>query len=156
MRALAILLMLLLPMQAAALSCLRPSVARTYIKAAAADETYIIASGRLTFDQGSLPKGGNNDAPRMTHIPARLVGKSMTSDGFKVPFDHDITLEVACFGPWCGGAQNGAQVLAFVKRQGARYALSVTPCGGMVFANPKPAMLKQVLRCHRGGDCTPR
>lgn len=156
MRVVALVLMLVLPMQAAALSCLRPSVARTYKQVEAAAETYIIVTGRLTFDRRKLPKGGNNVAPRLTQIPAKLVGKSMSAKGFKVPFDHPITLDVSCFGPWCGGAENGGQVLAFLKREQGQYALGLNPCGGHVFANPKSAMLKQVLRCHKGGACKPK
>ena len=158
MRFLAFLVVVMLPMQAAALSCERPSVERTYAEVAAAKETYVIAQGRLTFDQRKLPRGGDGTVrpAKLTQIKARLLGKSMSSDGFNVPFDQSVTLEVACFSAWCGGAKSGGQVLAFLKRENGNYALSLTPCGGHVFANPKAKMLKQVVRCHQGGACKGR
>ncbi len=157
-RFLTLLVALSLPMQAAALSCLRPSVARSYAEVAEAKEAYIVVHGRLTFDRRKLPRDGNHGIkpPKLTKIPARLVGKSMSAKGFTVPFDHEVTLDVACYGPWCGSAENGGQVLAFVKRSNATYALDVNPCGGRVFDNPKPKMLKQVLNCHKGRGCKPK
>lgn len=155
MRMLVFLLCALLPVQAAALSCIRPTVERSYAEVAAAKETYVIAEGRLTFDRRKLPRDGNGtkNPPKLTRIQARLVGKSMNASGFKVPFDRPVTLEVACFGPWCGSAENGGQVLAFIKRQKGSYQLEVSPCGGRVFANPRPAMLKKVVQCHKGRTC---
>ena len=153
MRYLFALLILLLPMQALALSCVRPSVERSYQKVEAAKDTYVIATGRLTFDRALLPKGGKNDSPKMTRVLARLVGKSMSSSGFNVPFDHPVTLEVACLSAWCGGAEDGGDVLAFLRREKGQYALGLSPCGGLAFANPKPAMLKKVLNCHKGWRC---
>jgi len=155
MRFAPLLLVLILPMQAAALSCSRPSVARTYTQADSAPQTYVIVKGRLTFDTGKMPRtgSGRNNPPKMTHVAAQLVGKFMSPSGFNVPFDHPITLEVTCLGPWCGGAENGHQVLAFVRREQGEYALAITPCGGHVFANPKPAMLKKVMQCSSGHEC---
>ena len=153
MRLLVLLMIVMLPVQAAALSCIRPSVERSYAEVAAAKETYVIAHGRLTFDRRQLPRGGNNNAPKMTRISGKLVGKSMSSAGFNVPFDRPVTLEVACFGPWCGSAEDGGEVLVFIKRRKGSYSIDVNPCGGRVFANPRPAMLKQVVNCHKGRTC---
>lgn len=155
MRVLALFLVLVLPVQASALSCVPPSVERSYAQAADAKATYVIAKGRLTFDAKKLPRSndGGPQQPALTRIKARLVGKSMTSKGFTVPFDHPVRLEVACFGPWCGRAENGGQVLAFMTRSKGGYALDINPCGGRAFANPKPKMLKQVLQCHTSGSC---
>lgn len=155
MRVLVFLVACMLPVQVAALSCIRPSVERSYAEAAAAKETYVIAQGRLTFNQRKLPRDGDGTRKpaKLTRIDAQLVGKSMTSNGFNVPFDHPVTLEVACYGPWCGRAENGGQVLAFLKRSKGGYALDINPCGGRAFANPKAKMLKQVVQCHKGGNC---
>lgn len=150
-----IVMALILPMQAAALSCLRPSVERSYAQVAAAQETYVVAEGRLTFDARKLPRdsSGSVKPPELTRISARLVGKSLSSNGFSVPFDQPVMLEVACFGPWCGRAETGGQVLAFLKRSKGAYTLQINPCGGRAFANPKAKMLKQVLACHTRGNC---
>jgi hypothetical protein len=155
MRVLGLLLLLLLPMQAAALSCLRPSVERTFAEASAAADVYVIVEGRLTLDTRKLPKAGpgQQKAPKMTRVAARLNGRSLSKDGFRVPFNQKINLEVACFGPWCGAAQNGDEVLAFLRRDGAAYSLAINPCGGFVFPNPKPSMLKQVQGCFQRGSC---
>ncbi|MBD3664824.1 hypothetical protein [Sulfitobacter aestuariivivens] len=156
MRYVIIFVALLLPVQAAALSCLRPSVARTYHEADAATQDYLVVVGRLTLDMRQLPKTSHGTAnpPKMTRIKGRLRGKSMAANGFTVPFDQRLTLEVACFGPWCGGAENGQEVLAFVRRDApGRYAIAITPCGGHVFANPKKSHLDTAMRCARGKAC---
>jgi hypothetical protein len=156
MRFLALFVALLMPMQAAALSCMRPSVARTFAEADAATEDYFVVSGRLTFDTRAMPRttATGPNPPKMTRIPGRLAGKTMSSAGFTVPFDQPLILEVACFGPWCGSIDNGLEVLAFVRRDAdGRHALAINPCGGHVFVNPKPAKLKTALRCARGGEC---
>ena len=155
MRYLLFLVAIMLPMQAAALSCIRPSVERSYTEVAAAKESYVVAKGRLTFDQRKLPPDDNGPVkpPKLTRIEARLVGSSLSSKGFNVPFDQPVTLEVACYGPWCGRAESGGQVLAFLKRSKSGYALDINPCGGRSFADPKAKMLKQVVQCHKGGRC---
>ncbi|NNK16790.1 MAG: hypothetical protein HKP51_07785, partial [Sulfitobacter sp.] len=103
-----------------------------------------------------LPKnlGLDQNPPRMTHLPGRLRGSSLTKSGFVLPFDQELSLEVSCIGPWCGSARNGEDVLAFVRKDGEGYALAVSPCGGAVFGTPKPEMLKQVRSCLTTGNCT--
>ena len=144
-----------LPVQAMALSCMRPSVERTFNEIHAAAEEYIAVEGRLTLNTRKLPRSHSNNQrpPELTRIRAKLSGTSLSHAGFKVPFDREITLNVSCFGPWCGSAQNGEQVLAFLKRQNGGYSLDINPCGGHVFSNPRPAMLKKVTRCMRRGNC---
>jgi hypothetical protein len=140
---------------ALALSCIAPSVERSFDWASASEESYVIVHGRLTVDEIALPRGGNGEfqPPEMTKVPAILLGKSLNLDGFKVPFDQEITLEVACFGPWCGSVRNGEDVLAFVRKDGARYAMGVNPCGGTIFSAPSRKLLKTVKACLRGGAC---
>ncbi len=114
MRGLLLLICLVLPVQALALSCMKPSVTRTFKEIHAAPETYIIVEGRLTLDASKLPETDltNQSPPELTRVPAILSGTSLSRAGFDAPFAREITLEVACFGPWCGGAQNGMEVLA--------------------------------------------
>ena len=154
MRGFWLLICLVLPVQALALSCMKPSVTRTFKEIHAAPETYIIVEGRLTLDVSKLPKTDltNQSPPELTRVPAILSGTSLSRAGFNAPFVRDITLEVACFGPWCGGAQNGMEVLAFLKRTAKGYTLAITPCGGHVFPNQKK-LQRQVLRCFKGGAC---
>lgn len=155
MRKLAFLLALLAPGPALALSCLAPTVERSFQQVNDAPETYVAVHGRLTLHKNDMPSDGmiDNSPPQMTMVPARLEGLSMTRAGFEVPFEQDVTLEVACFGPWCGSIENGADVLAFVRRDADEYALNINPCGGHVFTPAKPAQLRQVVQCFNGGDC---
>ena len=155
MRVLGIALALLLPMQVQALSCAEPSAARAFQAAAASDEAYIVVSGRLThkIPRKQKSRDGVLNGTGEMRVPARLRGTSLSAAGFKRPFDQKVTLEIICFGPWCGTAQNGEQVLAFLKRQEGEYVLEIDPCSGQVFRNPDPRMLKRVERCFTGRTC---
>lgn len=157
MKHLLILLLILLSPPALALSCVKPSVERSFKTYDEAKETYLVVRGRLTLDERLLPRSdfGSNEAPPMTEVTARLSGKSLSQAGFKLPFDKGITLEVACFGPWCGDISNGIDALVFLRKDGpGRYALDLNPCGGAVFQTPHLDQLKSVQRCMRGEDCT--
>ncbi len=145
-----------LPLKALALSCIAPTVERSYAQFASADETYLIVHGRVTFDAKLLPKAltANSKPPELTLVPAQLVGKSLTKDGFNLPFEQSITLNVTCLGPWCGSIKDGEDLLAFVQKSDAGYALAVTPCGGSAFGSPKAAQIKKVVTCFRDGTCS--
>lgn len=155
MRILAFVLALIAPLPALALSCLAPSVERSYAQFDSAEETYIVVHGRLTLDARLLPKKTTDKSPpRLTKVPAHLQGTSLNAKGFKLPFEQDLTLRVRCLGPWCGSAKDGADVLAFVRKDTAGYVINVGPCGGSVFPAPKAAMLKRVRDCLTKGNCT--
>ncbi len=155
-RALACAIALTAPVPALALSCLAPSVERSYAQYDAAPEQYLIVHGRLTLDAADLPEGMTQDPPpeRLVPVPARLKGTSMTATGFERPYDQAVTLEVSCLGPWCGSVGNGQDVLAFVRKDVDGYAIDVGPCGGAVFVTPKPAQLRRVLACFAQKDCS--
>ncbi|MEP5728880.1 MAG: hypothetical protein ABJL67_05855 [Sulfitobacter sp.] len=154
-RLLAFIAALIAPVPAFALSCLAPSVERSYAQFDAAEQTYVVAHGRLTLNTARLPKVGiaGKKPPRKTLIPAKLRGTSLSKEGFKVPFEQDLTLEVLCINVWCGSAQNGEDILAFLRKDADGYALAISPCGGSAFGSPEPAMLKQVTQCMTQGNC---
>ena len=154
MRLAALLCALLLPVQAAALSCLKPSVGRTFAQANAAEATYVVVEGRLTLDDRRVPKSleGGAEPPKLTEVPAHLTGRSLSVAGFRTPFERDITLEISCLGPWCGSVANGTEVLAFLRHGKAGYVLEVEPCGGYVFDN-LPEQRRRVRDCLRGDAC---
>ena len=129
---------------ALALSCLRPNVVQTYKRAAEAEESYSVVIGTIRFDESKLPKSVGNDSPPNTRIAARFQGKALTKSGFDMPFARNITLEVLCFGPWCGGAGSDEKT---------GYVMEADPCGGMLFQRPNERMLDQVERCFTGGRC---
>jgi hypothetical protein len=146
----------IVPLQAAALSCLAPTVEGTFDNAQKSADAYVVVNGELTVDMRKMPRANEitQQSPDMTLIPANIEGHSLSKAGFQTPFKKAITLEVACFGPWCGGMQSGADVLAFLRRDNnGAYALGVNPCGGDVFVTPPPEMLKQVERCFKRGRC---
>ncbi|MGJ8615865.1 MAG: hypothetical protein ACSHWS_03430 [Sulfitobacter sp.] len=155
MRVLALLLALAIPLPAFALSCLAPSVEATYERAHKSPDAYVVVHGRLVVNEHKMPKTGSasQNPPEMTRIPATIRGQSLSKSGFHAPFEQNLTLEVACFGPWCGSVASGADVLAFIRRDTGGYALEINPCGGDVFVNPQPAKLKQVTRCFKRGRC---
>ncbi|QFT91643.1 hypothetical protein FIU86_02235 [Roseovarius sp. THAF9] len=139
-----------------ALSCLRPDVARTYSQASEAEQAYVVVTGELRFDEARLPKNdGTNKDRRNVTIPARLEGRSLSRAGFTTPFARDITLEVRCFGPWCGGARSGVEYLVFLEKHGRNLVMVADPCGSWAFLEPSPAQVKQVETCIGGLECVP-
>ena len=156
-RLIAFALAVFAPLPALALSCLPHSVEATYQRADQAEESFIVVQGRLIFDATALPDNGtgNQNPPEMTRVPAQLSGMALSKGGFDVPFEQPLTLEVACYGPWCGSAEEG-DVLAFVERSPQDgYLLESNPCGGNLFTAPKPALIEKVQSCFAGGDCSP-
>ncbi len=155
MRIVALVLALYAPVPALALSCVAPSVERTYEFAQKSSAAYVVVHGKLTFNERKLPREGSTsqNPPKMTKIPATLSGRSLSKAGFSTPFKQGITLEVSCFGPWCGSGENGMDVLAFVKKGKGGYTLAIDPCGGEVFVNPEPVKLKKVKTCFKRGKC---
>lgn len=155
-RIIACALATLAPLPALALSCLPHSVEATYQRAAEAKESYVVVQGRLTFDASALPDNGTGtiNPPEETPIPAEISGKALSDGGFDVPFEQPLMLNVLCYGPWCGSAEEG-EVLAFLKRgANGTYMLESNPCGGDLFGSPKPAMVDKVIACFQGADCT--
>ncbi|MFV1496994.1 hypothetical protein VWZ88_09485 [Phaeobacter sp. JH20_36] len=143
---------------ASALSCLPWGPSDAYLEAVKSDKNYVVVEGKLSFDETALPKppqDNPNDAPPRSLIPARINGKVMTPDGFSKDVDLDITLELLCFGPWCAGAADGVDYLAFLEQRAGDYVLRMDPCGGFGFGGTDGAAREEVLACHAGTSCTP-
>ena len=142
-----------------ALSCLPQDLNRTFQEAAQSEDSFVIVVGKVTFDAKRLPvsKFGDQRAPKPnTLIPARINGQALNHDGFGVPFTRDITLNVQCYGPWCGSMSSGQQYLAFLRKAKGRYQLDTNPCGGFAIGYPTKKQLEQVKTCFRGGACHPK
>lgn len=142
--------------QAAALSCMVPDVTAAYRTAQTAEERYLVVLGTLRFDEALLPRAIGNESPPRTPIPARLTGQALTGTGFDFAFDRPITLEVLCYGPWCGGAGSGIAYLAFLREGPERHVLSADPCGTMLFQDPSDESLATIAHCVRKGRCPAR
>ncbi len=150
--------LMVLPVSASALSCLPHSLEGAYQRVAADEAEYVVVHGRLTFDADLLPEvdmSRQADTPPRTVVPARLEGKSMTRRGFDIPFEQTVELDVLCYGPWCGSAATGQDVLAFVRRDAETYVLETNPCGGDLFGTPSAEMLEKVQACYAGEPCQP-
>ncbi len=141
---------------ALSLSCLPPDVARTFNSAAQSEDQYVLVHGELRFDESKLPEvdfENQQDTPPDTFIPATLEGNALGLEGYSHPVEHDITLNVRCFGPWCGGAVSDIKYLAFLKKTDEGYTLELDPCGGMGFGEPSEEQLNQAAQCMRGEAC---
>ncbi len=150
-----VFLIMLAPVSAVALSCTPHSVQGAFLDASADKANYIVVRGKLKFDVRKLPKTGQNTAPQLTRINAELSGFVLSRRGFKTPYNNSVILEVACFGPWCASAQEGGEVLAFVKQDAEGDVVATNPCSGYLFSTPTPKMIRAVKRCLTNKGCKP-
>ncbi|MEM7074763.1 MAG: hypothetical protein AAGA28_15505 [Pseudomonadota bacterium] len=138
-----------------ALSCLKPDVNTTFREAVRASEDYVVIYGILQFDGAAQPgQDFSQVEPETTRLPARLEGQALGKAGFRTAFAQDITLELACFGPWCGQAEPGAKYLAFLRDDRSHYVLTADPCNSWLFRDPSPSQLDAARQCMKG-QCAP-
>lgn len=155
MRWIAVLAMLV-GSPAFSLSCVPPDPVQDYKNAEASSARWGVAVGQLSFNEGKLPKVDMNRpdrVPEKTTIRAQFVGHSLNSDGFKTPFQANVTLEVQCILTWCGMPRNGARYLAFIKHEGGKRKVFAEPCGTWLHPNPRKKDLKRIQSCFVGGAC---
>ena len=146
------------PVAATALSCMPHSVEAAFLQAQAAQERFVVVRGRLEFDARKLPKvdyDNQHDTPAMTLVEGELRGASLSAAGFSTPYRKNVTIAVACFGPWCASAKNGTDVLAFVEVGAEGNVISTNPCGGYLFTAPTKKMIGAGKSCFAGQACTP-
>lgn len=150
-------LLALAPVTAEALSCRPHAIEAAFLQAQEDEASFVIVQGRLDFDRGQMPnKHLTPDAhPQSTVIDARLTGSMLTAKGFATPYNKPVRVSVACYGPWCANVQRGGQMLAFVELGEEGRVIATNPCGGYLFQNPTPKMLRAVKSCFAGNDCTP-
>lgn len=143
---------------ASALSCAAPSVVQAYRYADESPVNYAIAVGSLTASGPSNPPGGavpiNGDLNEMAGYvqPAFFVGNFFDGSGFNLARQVNVTVEVSCLGPWCGGFEDVGYGLIFLRRNDdGSYVLEAGPCPGEVFANPTQTQIQQVITCYNSG-----
>ena len=145
----------LIATQSLALSCLRPDPIETFQRLAAAEESYFVLRGELTFDEAALPPSvGTNDTVAPDPIPGFFVGAGLTKDGFTNDYVSNVLLQVDCAGPWCGTAQSGVDAIWFVPFSDPPATLHADPCGSMTFYEPSEAVVEMLESCMAGGTCT--
>ncbi|MDA5092763.1 hypothetical protein O2N63_01515 [Aliiroseovarius sp. KMU-50] len=158
MRAFLALIFSLLAAPAIALSCMPYNAVQAFLDADEAAAPYLIVLGRLTFDDEKRPKvdwSKQDEVRPDNRFAAKLVGRSLTGRGFEMPFHEDITVNVQCTGPWCGGLTRNETYLTFLEMRDDGYFLETGPCGGFAFEDPDPEMLTRIKACFRGERCDP-
>jgi hypothetical protein len=152
-----VLVLMVLPLPAFALSCLPHTVTDAFLEAKAADESFVPVLGTLTFDAGLLPKvdwQNQQDTPGTTLIPATFRGDALGVRGVPWALEADVVLEVQCLGPWCPSPQPGRS-LAFLRKTAHSYVLHTNACGGFLFGDPSDVQINAVRDCLAGRDCAP-
>jgi hypothetical protein len=140
--------------QAVALSCLPWSHLDAWAAAAESDRTYLVARGTLLFDEGDLPQTDWEDqaaTPPLTRVEAFFSGDQLGRNGFQRPLDAAVTLEVACYGPWCARLPAGVEIIVFLERREGALMLETNPCGG--FALPATTEAERDLQACMRGTC---
>lgn len=156
MRAALLAILLATPTTAFSLSCSPYDAIDAYHDAAKSDDAYVVAHGKLSFDESKLPKVDwerQEDTKPDNFLSGRFQAKSLTRKGFSSPFEREIDINIQCMGPWCGGLANGVEYLVFLKRDGDRYVLETNACGGFAFAEPTQATLSEITACMQGKRC---
>ncbi|MGR3375814.1 hypothetical protein [Salipiger abyssi] len=137
---------------ALALSCAPANVIQDFANAAASPNNWVVADGVLSFDPALLPPSGPDRAESPASFPARFAGMGLGHDGFTIPFDWTVTVQLTCAAHWCGSIAPG-DYLAFLKQGAHGYEMIVGPCPAYVHRDPTEAQKAAVLRCFRQGGC---
>lgn len=149
LKRLALLVALIAAGPAAALTCVRPEIDRSFERADAREEAFVVALGSLNRSGANIPDGpdgGDPLHPVSYSFAARFEGRLASSEGFVTERGFDVTVEVGCLSAWCGGESLSEYGLYFFRRDGHEaYALEANPCGGFFFDNPVEHQLMEVL-----------
>lgn len=124
---------MLIASPAVALSCMPPSFDHSFDQARDAKETYGILAGSIDVNEAKV-KQASKDGTTPYSVMGMFTGAAVYSEGLSEEFQREITVEVKCYGPWCGNAQDIEDVIFFAKL-GPAGSLMVedNPCGGTFF-----------------------
>ncbi len=137
--------------QAAALSCMRSNIARTFNWVHEAQDVYIMGLGVLT-PKGPIPKYQQGQ-PR--HIPSQFKGVFFGPTGKTEEQTVLVTVDAICFASWCGGyPETTKDMLVFFKKAETGYRLESNPCDGHYKVAPTPKEIRLLQKCLRRGGCT--
>lgn len=143
--------------QAAALSCLRPTIESGFKYHSQAEETYLLVLGTLTNKRSVVSRvkqSGSRDA-RGESFVATFTGVQATRSGFDRQLKVTVAVKGTCLASWCGGVNTGMEMITFLEKTAYGYTLSEGPCGGAVFYNPDKDMKRRAHQCLLGGVCEP-
>ncbi len=150
-------LMLLAAGQAAALSCLRPTIEAGFNTHSQAEEIYVMVLGKLTNKRNVVPGVELRGAgiARGESYVATFIGFQSTRSGFDRPLEATVAVKGTCLASWCGGVNIDVEMITFLEKTPYGYTLSEGPCGGAVFYNPDADMKRRAHQCLLGGVCEP-
>ena len=157
-RLILVLICLLMPGLAQALSCARPDFARSFDEFHAAPERYWLVYGTIA-PAAPLPevkaKDGAEEA--VFTAPFHLDGQRLTGHGLSGRMSTAIKVEVGCWLEWCGGFPDLPQkTLMFLREDADGLVLSIGPCGGPFHHGATRAQVDVMDRCISKGACGAR
>jgi len=131
---------MLIASPAAALSCMAPSFDRSFDRARDAQETYGILVGSIDVNEAKV-KQASKDGTTPYSVVGVFTGAVVDGEGLSETFERDIAVEVKCYGPWCGNAQDIEDVIFFAE-VGPEGGLTAedNPCGGTFFDADKESI----------------
>ena len=146
--------LVLFPMSAQALSCMRISLPEVYAQVDAAPEPYHLVLGKISLPKGFVPPGRDQDDLGIPYqVNGTFQGKIGTRQGFITSVRGPIEIDVTCVAHWCGGISQEEQIY-FLAVTDAGYKLSATPCPRVGFS-AIAENIEQAESCLAGRMCEP-
>jgi len=110
-----------------------------------------IYQGQFSYDETAIPdRDLSNTKPEPLSLPATFTGLGLTRSGFTAPVTLDVTLDLICLGPWCGGGPGFENVIVFLKDTADGPVFQSTPCPDWVF-QPTEDAADRLLACVTDG-----
>jgi len=153
------LLLMWIPVQAAALSCVPWYPEDSFNRGQSSPDDYVVVHGALEFPKSRLPQvdwSNQQDVPPETRFsatlrdPVFLAGRSKRDVTAE---DMEVTVIVRCAGPWCPGIEPGGTYLSFLRKVSDGYELEFGACEVMGWYEPDEDMMKRVRKCLAGRRC---
>ncbi len=138
---------------ASGLSCLKPDIVAAFSDAAAADEVYVIVSGR--FSDGPGPRDGGTTGGEPRSYEAFFSGWTIFANGPEERINEPVRVFETCTAEWCAELPMDTEVLTFLQRDpdGGKPTLVLNACQGNLFPEPTEAMMEAITTCFAKG-CT--
>lgn len=145
--------MSVLGQHATALSCMKPNLARSFNHYAEAEESFVIAIGKVSYSQ-PVPKYKQGE-PRS--VSAELAGGLLGLTGFGENQSIPVTVNTSCLHVWCGAIPRPNQeIIAFLEKTPAGYVMTNAPCPGVFQMAPSDREKRIVQSCLKRGKCRER
>lgn len=137
--------------QAAALSCMRPNLARSFNFYEQSDDKFVIAVGKLTpTDKIPDYKQGVS-----REVAAEFKGGFLGRWGVKDQPPQTVMIKTSCLASWCGAIpERSVDVLAFIKKTPAGLVLETGPCHGEYTENPSKKLIRTLQTCLAKSECS--